>query len=129
MKNLIDPAISQYRRVHPHLGESARPAEEGFFIVPVGGASLRIIASRASTVEGADWDHVSVSLATRCPTWGEMCVVKDLFFEPKDWCVQYHPAEADYVNCHPYCLHIWRPTVAALPTPPSWLVGPKTVAA
>ena len=25
------------------------------------------------------WEHVSVSLRNRCPTWDEMCLVKDIF--------------------------------------------------
>jgi hypothetical protein len=28
------------------------------------------------------WDHVSVSLGKRTPTWDEMCWVKNLFFDP-----------------------------------------------
>ncbi len=67
---------------------------------------------------GGGWDHVSVSTRTRCPTWAEMCAVKDLFFRPDECCVEYHPAEADYVNRHPYCLHIWKPQNEALPKPP-----------
>lgn len=31
----------------------------------------------------------------------------------------------DYVNYHPYCLHIWKPQRAILPMPPSCFVGPK----
>ena len=30
---------------------------------------------------GGGWEHVSVSLARRCPTWEEMCMVKDIFWE------------------------------------------------
>ena len=29
---------------------------------------------------GGGWEHVSVSLARRCPTWEEMCMVKDIFW-------------------------------------------------
>lgn len=71
------------------------------------------------------WEHVSVSLKDRCPTWEEMCYIKNLFWEKEDTVVQYHPAESDYVNLHPYCLHLWSPTMQALPIPPSILVGPK----
>jgi hypothetical protein len=54
-----------------------------------------------------------------------MCHVKALFWDPEDWVVQYHPAESEYVNNHPHTLHLWRPTAATLPTPPSILVGVK----
>ena len=32
---------------------------------------------------GGGWEHVSVSYRKRCPTWEEMCRVKDMFFEPE----------------------------------------------
>ena len=74
---------------------------------------------------GGGWDHVSVSWPNRCPTWDEMCRVKKLFFNPEEYCVEFHPAESQYVNYHPYCLHIWRPRWTDIPTPPPWMVGPK----
>jgi len=67
---------------------------------------------------GGGWDHVSVSLKNRCPTWEEMCTIKDMFFNPNECCIEYHPAKKDYVNLHPYCLHIWKPKDRELPTPP-----------
>ena len=74
---------------------------------------------------GDGWDHVSVSWDRRTPTWEEMAKAKKLFFYPEEYCVQYHPAESEYVNYHPYCLHIWRYQQPGMPTPPSWMVGPK----
>jgi hypothetical protein len=74
---------------------------------------------------GAGWEHVSASLKKRCPTWEEMCKIKDIFFNKDECAIQYHPAEKDYVNNHPYCLHIWKPIGAELPQPPTWLVGFK----
>ena len=71
---------------------------------------------------GMGWDHVSVSFANRTPTWEEMCIAKDVFFKPDECCVQYHPAEKDYVNIHDHCLHIWRPHKIIIPTPPKELV-------
>lgn len=57
-----------------------------------------------------------------CPTWEEMCVIKEMFFEPEERVVQYHPPESEYVNSHPYCLHLWRYTVAEFPHPPAIFV-------
>ena len=71
---------------------------------------------------GGGWDHVSVSFKDRCPTWDEMCQVKDIFFREDEVCVEYHPAKKDYVNIHPFCLHIWKPQVAEMPTPPKIFV-------
>ena len=69
------------------------------------------------------WEHVSVSTKVRCPTWEEMCYVKNLFFGKDEWVLQYHPAESDYKNCHPYCLHIWRPQKMEIPKPNSIMVA------
>lgn len=74
---------------------------------------------------GGGWDHVSISFADRCPTWEEMCVVKRIFFNPEETVIEYHPAESEYVNDFPYCLHLWRPQEQAIPTPPYWMVGRK----
>lgn len=71
---------------------------------------------------GGGWDHVSVSFQRRCPTWEEMCIVKDIFFRDDECVVQYHPAKKDYVNMHPYCLHLWRPQNEKIPMPPKILV-------
>lgn len=72
---------------------------------------------------GDGWDHVSVSLHNRLPSWDEMNAVKDAFFTPDEVVVQFHPAKSQYVNCHPYCLHLWRPQNQEMPQPPAWMVG------
>lgn len=71
---------------------------------------------------GDGWDHVSVSFRNRCPTWDEMCRIKDMFFYENETCVEYHPAKRDYVNIHPYCLHIWRRQDDYTPRPPMYMV-------
>lgn len=74
------------------------------------------------------WEHVSVSLPgkDRCPTWEEMCEVKDLFFDEEETVVQYHPKKSEHVNNHKFCLHLWRPTMEVMPSPNSMLVGLRT---
>jgi hypothetical protein len=92
--------------------------QNGCFIVKLNrGQEVRVIAGT-----GEGWEHVSVSRKDRCPTWDEMCQIKDLFWDAADWVVQYHPAESHYVNDHPHCLHLWRPTDVALPLPYTWMV-------
>lgn len=75
--------------------------------------------------DGEGWEHISVSMLgqKRCPTWAEMCMIKNIFWDDEDWVVQYHPARSEYVNVCETCLHLWRPTTVALPTPPKWMVG------
>ena len=71
------------------------------------------------------WEHVSVSTAVRCPTWEEMCHVKEIFWDPEDVVIQLHPPRSEWVNCHPYTLHLWRPIGIVLPRPPALTVGPR----
>lgn len=89
----------------------------GIFKVFVGGRSFLCIAS-----DGGGWEHVSVSPGNHkrkaCPTWGEMCAIKDMFFEPEETVVQYHPPKSEYVDNHLYCLRLWRPTSCEIQRPP-----------
>ena len=71
---------------------------------------------------GGGWEHVSVSHQNRVPTWEEMCMVKDIFFYDEEAVIQYHPSKSQYVNKHPYTLHLWRPTGIKLPMPPKEFV-------
>jgi hypothetical protein len=90
-------------------------------MVKVGhGQILRVIAS-----DQFGWEHVSVSRKDRCPTWEEMCQIKDLFWDDTDCVVQYHPPRSEYVNNHPHCLHLWRQVGCNFPMPPSIMVGVK----
>ena len=84
---------------------------------------VRIIANDACR-ESDWWEHVSVSLAHRVPRWEEMCAVKDLFWSEDECVVQFHPARKDYVNFHPYTLHLWRHAKKKFLTPPAGLVRP-----
>lgn len=73
--------------------------------------------------DGAGWEHVSVSLRDRCPTWEEMCYIKSVFWDTEDTVIQFHPPESEYVNNHPYCLHLWRKIGQEAELPPRELVG------
>lgn len=77
---------------------------------------------------GAGWEHCSVSITAqykRCPSWEQMCAIKNVFWNEDEACMQLHPAKKDYVNNHEYCLHIWRPIEKEIPMPPSIMVGLK----
>lgn len=71
---------------------------------------------------GEGWEHASVSRNRRCPSWPEMHRVKQLFWKDSETVIQIHPPQSDYVNMHPYCLHMWRPTDRQIPVPPRWMV-------
>lgn len=72
---------------------------------------------------GAGWEHVSVSLKRRCPTWEEMSMIKDIFWDDEECVVQYHPPKSQYVNRHPHCLHLWKKIGHEFETPPKILIG------
>lgn len=97
----------------------------GLFFIPfaLGKTPLKVISAPFDS--GSEWEHVSVSLPGRCPTWEEMCFVKNLFWSPEDCVVQFHPPESEYVNNAPTCLHLWKNNKHPTPTPPSILVGLK----
>jgi hypothetical protein len=105
---------------------------EGFFfaVCPLTKTELRIMVSDGRNwheqgLQGHPWEHVSVSTEKRCPSWKEMCWVKDLFFDEQECVVQFHPPKSEYVNYHPNVLHLWRLSGMAFPMPPSICVGPK----
>ena len=83
--------------------------------------------------DGMGWEHVSITLfrrvmlkkipIDRCPTWEEMCFVKSVFWNDDEAVMQLHPPKKDWVSNHPYCLHLWRPTIETIPLPMSIMVG------
>ena len=92
----------------------------GVFYIKRGGAQFIIIASNGSAETA--WEHVSARVVEwkgeRSPTWSEMCWLKDLFWDEEECVVQYHPPRSEYVNNHPFALHLWSPINAGLPRPP-----------
>lgn len=110
---------------HGRFGSSAEAhGNNGLFVLPplnpLSKMPMRVIAS-----DELGWEHVSVSLQSRCPTWDEMCHVKALFWDDEDCVMQLHPPKSRWISNHRYCLHLWRPTHhgCAIPTPPDILVG------
>lgn len=128
MRQSVDPLLTAGRvREGPWSTDDKHGLNGGFLIEGPQGR-LKIIASTGKAAQRAGyppWEHVSVSCPTRTPTWEEMCFVKDLFWGPVEVVMQLHPKRSEYVNCHPFTLHLWRPAHLTIPTPPSIMVGPK----
>lgn len=97
--------------------QKERAPDGGSGWVTIHGKTFFVIYSN-----GGGWDHVSASSNNRCPTWEEMCFIKNVFFDEDECCIEYHPAKKDYVNNHPYCLHIWKPQTQDIPIPPIIMV-------
>lgn len=57
------------------------------------------------------YEHVSVAPKHkfRTPSWEDMCVLKDIFFEDEEEVYQIHPKKSEYLNISENCLHLWKP--------------------
>lgn len=99
-----------FRITQGMMASTRKCGNNGSFRIPVPRAIgikdqfLTVVVS-----DGLGWDHVSVSLPYRTPSWEEMCFIKDLFFHDGEVAIQYHPKKSQYVNHHRFCLHLFRP--------------------
>ena len=118
----LSPRLEEYRlRTGAYASQPHAPY--GAFDMPGPcGERLTIVAA-----DGRDtgWEHVSVSTRRRIPNWTEMAFVKDLFWQPEECVVQFHPPRSRYVNNYSVVLHMWRWTRGEFPMPPDVLVGFK----
>lgn len=114
---------------HPFL--LSDPGDQfGAFRVPVTAKrTIVVIATAATNPDSAGWDHVSVSVSDRggiyncaLPTWQEMSMIKDLFWDEEECVIQFHPPKSQYVNNY-NALHLWKPAQREIPQPPTWLIG------
>lgn len=129
MKKVLPEKLEAGRdRAGHYASDPSWGAYGRFFVQGPCGEQLCIVASAADPDDkmSEGWEHVSVSTRRRLPNWTEMCFVKDLFWEPDECVVQFHPPRSEYVNNHPNCLHLWRLKDGSFPMPPSILVGDKT---
>ena len=130
--------INKYRVKDGRLGSTDEMGDAGAFRVPFGSGNTTLVVIATSgdpPIPGTEiWEHVSVRavdtsatnakyFSERTPTWDEMCFIKDLFWEPEECVIQYHPPKSKYRNIHPHVLHLWRKAGFDLPTPPSIFIG------
>ena len=120
MKKEMPNRVAKARVITGPMGTDAKFGFNGLFLFRRRGQQLRVICS-----DGAGWDHVSVSLFNRCPTWDEMCYIKNLFFDDDETVIQFHPSKKDYVNYHPHTLHLWKRQGQEYELPPWWMIGPE----
>ena len=64
---------------------------------------------RATAYKEDSWKRVFMYLKHRCPTWAEMAELSDMFFEPEEIAIQFHPCLKQYVNENSTALHLWEP--------------------
>jgi len=119
MKQAVSPELEKYRVTNGPMASKPEYGFNGVFVVQRDHRTRFVcIAS-----DGGGWDHVSVEVKMRgslqrLPTWEEMCWIRKLFFEDEEVVVQYHPPKSQYVNVHPFVLHLWRNQSGAIPLPP-----------
>lgn len=101
---LVPVVLPSYYRVeedHPHENGVAWRgvnAKNGPFTV--------IMSGRIET-DGKKWLHVSVAHATRLPSWELLKEIKRIFIGRERQAIQILPNEKNYINKHPYCLHLF----------------------
>jgi len=119
--------INNFRRVDLYGDGNVGDEYNGAFIIDryKDGEFYLVIVSNEQ-----GWDHVSVTLhrksgsnIKRCPSFEEMLMVKEKIFTEEEVVFQLHPREEDYVNTHPYCLHLWKPNNCSMNVPPLYSVN------
>ena len=108
---------------HRILGSEDEAGNNGMFKIPLEDG----VFAYALATDGLGWQHVSVHIVDNgkeeLPTWEEMCLIKDMFWDKEARVVQYHPPHSEYVNDHETTLHLWRPIAVKIPAPPKEFVG------
>lgn len=123
MRGTPNLRAQKFRQPDPVTGRVYSVDVDGWYLVACRGVTLKVIASC-----GFGWEHVSVSLPNRTPTWDEMEFVRELFWQDDETVMQLSVPRSEHISLHRYCLHLWRPTDVAVPVPPAWMVGPSDLA-
>lgn len=114
MRQKSTKILEVLRAIHPVLGPGKAGETWGYFEW----GPVRIVSGGLDS----EWEHVSASLTTRCPTWVEMCFIKNLFWEDTETVLQFHPRTVDYINVHPFTLHLWKRVGQDHELPPAILI-------
>ena len=124
MKKEPPQDLEKWRVKYGDMASNSSYGMMGAFMVesPIDGNMILIISDDGKE---SKWEHVSASRRNRCPNWIEMCFIKDLFWAEDETVIQYHPPKNEYINNHPFVLHLWKPKKQKIPLPPSILVGLK----
>ena len=134
MKDMKASGINRYRVRRGPMGSDDSIGNYGMFVIPLSSSHSAIVI--VSDGDETGWEHVSVHvkyktskgrIKERTPHWDEMSRIKDLFWEPEETVVQFHPPKSQYINNHEHCLHLWRPEDDHIQLPPVSLVGIPTL--
>jgi hypothetical protein len=70
-------------------------------------SKLSLIVTACREADGHLWVHLSVAGRDRLPTWPELVAVRDWIVGAEAKAIQVVPPRSEYVNLHPFCLHLW----------------------
>lgn len=129
MKSKVPPEVEKHRLTTGPMKSDSSYGMNGFFMLSLKGQTLAVMVSdgvdwKKGGMTGEPWEHASVSLMHRCPSWNEMCYVLGLFWNDDETVIQIHPPKEHYVNVHPNCLHLWKPVGIEIPLPPRSTLAP-----
>ena len=110
-------------RFHDHLGERLlirNRKEAGLFEVrildnkfsyhhPYSRNIGEYAQMRANNYPDQEYKRVFMYVDFRCPTWPEMVELSEMFFNPGEITIQFHPKKMEYVNELKTALHLWEP--------------------
>lgn len=121
MKTAPNKDIEKYRQTTGIMASAISDGNNGAFNIPYPNNkktksqdTLFVFAS-----DNSFWDHVSVAMLGRYPTWNEMNHVKNLFWDAEETVIQYYPPLSKYINNHRNVLHMWKPQFMTMPLPPT----------
>jgi hypothetical protein len=67
-----------------------------------------VVIISGTVKEGRRWVHLSFSRGDRVPDWEELKAIKGRFLGDEASAIQVFPPKSQWVNVHPYCLHLWQ---------------------
>lgn len=104
LHRIADCIAPRLRRPVPNDWTETTAAGPPMWTHPSG---LRVAATSDKLEDGSWWLHVSVSRADKLPSWDDLKFAKDAFIGRNYEAVQVLPKDTEFVNCMPFCLHLW----------------------
>lgn len=108
MKKFEDVELRMERVLNLFPAKSSKSSTRlGIFEFPLENGESTLLCS---AVIRDYWEHVFLDLrkSDRCPTYEEMCRLKQYFFNENEIALQIHPKKSEYVNACQHRLHLWR---------------------
>ena len=111
----------KYRVTAGPMASDESFGNNGLFLIPNGEAGLIVIAS-----DGYGWEHVSVSryMSKELPSWYELVLIKNMFWDEEETVVQFIPKKSEHRSIGEV-LHMWKKSGHEYELPPGIMIAPK----